>query len=393
MENKFKKTAKAKIKTSFIQSESILNTLGWVYNEEKNTEVSDMSTVIAVIGCGRIANNAHFPAFAKMEGIRVKYACDLILEKAEAIKAKYSFVENAITDYEVALKDPEVDAVFVLTPNYAHYVVTMAALKAGKHVMCEKPVTVSYELSCEMAEEAEKQGKILNIGVCNRFHKSVEMLEELNRQGRFGKLYHVYCSFRGFRAIPGLGGAFTTKAMSGGGVLIDWGVHFFDLILYILGNAKLKNVTCDAYSEMAKDMKSYKYVGMWAEETKDIENGTNDVDDFITGYVRTDKASISFNGAWAQNINKSEMFIDFLGDKAGARLTYGGKFEIYDGSTLETITPEYDIPNMYLRENEAFVESVKTGVKNRNHISNILETMKLLDTLYKSAEAGREIEL
>ena len=144
---------------------------------------------------------------------------------------------------------------------------------------------------------------------------------------------------------------------------------------------------------MAKDMKSYKYTGMWAEDTKDIENGTNDVDDFITGYVRTDKASISFNGAWAQNINKSEMFIDFLGDKAGARLTYGGKFEIYDGSTLETITPVYDIPNMYLRENEAFVESIRTGVKNRNHISNILETMKLLDTLYKSAEAGREVEL
>ncbi len=352
-----------------------------------------MSTVIAVVGCGRIANNAHFPAFEKMKDIRIKYACDLIIEKAEKVKAKYPFVENAITDYNIALNDPEVEIVFVLTPNYAHYEVTMAALKAGKHVMCEKPVTVNYELSCEMADEAEKQGKILNIGVCNRFNKSVEMLEELNRQGRFGNLYHIYCSFRCFRSIPGLGGAFTTKAQSGGGVLIDWGVHFFDLILYILGNAKLKNVTCDAYNEMAKDMKSYKYQNMWAEDTKDVENGVNDVDDYISGYIRTDKASISFNGAWAQNIDKNEMFIDFLGDKAGARLTYGGKFEIYDGTTLETIQPEYDIPNMYLCENEAFVESVKTGVKNRNHISNILETMKLLDTLYKSAEIEREIQL
>ena len=352
-----------------------------------------MSTVIAVVGCGRIANNAHFPAFEKMKDIRIKYACDLIIEKAEKVKEKYSFVENVITDYKVALNDPEVEVVFVLTPNYAHYEVTMAALKAGKHVMCEKPVTVNYELSCEMAEEAEKQGKILNIGVCNRFNKSIEMLEELNRQGRFGNIYHIYCSFRAFRSIPGLGGAFTDKAQSGGGVLIDWGVHFFDLILYILGNAKLKNVTCDAYNEMAKDMKSYKYQNMWAEDTKDVENGVNDVDDYISGYIRTDKASISFNGAWAQNINQNEMFIDFLGDKAGARLTYGGKFEIYDGETLETIKPEYDIPNMYLCENESFIESVKTGVKNRNHISNILETMKLLDTLYKSAEKGAEIQL
>lgn len=352
-----------------------------------------MSTVIAVVGCGRIANNAHFPAFEKMENIRIKYACDLIIEKAQKVKDKYSFVENVITDYNVALNDPEVEVVFVLTPNYAHYEVTMAALRAGKHVMCEKPVTVNYELSREMADEAEKQGKILNIGVCNRFNKSVEMLEELNRQGRFGNIYHIYCSFRAFRSIPGLGGAFTTKEQSGGGVLIDWGVHFFDLILYILGNAKLKNVTCDAYNEMAKDMKSYKYENMWAEDTKDIENGVNDVDDYISGYVRTDKASISFNGAWAQNVNQNEMFIDFMGDKAGARLTYGGKFEIYDGATLETIKPEYDIPNMYLREDEAFIESIKTGVKNRNHISNILETMKLLDTLYKSAEIGKEIEL
>ena len=77
---------------------------------------------------------------------------------------------------------------------------------------------------------------------------------------------------------------------------------------------------------MAKDMKEYKYYGMWAEDTADVENGVNDVDDFITGYVRTDKASISFNGAWAQNIPKDEMFIDFLGDKKGIRLTYGGQF-------------------------------------------------------------------
>lgn len=352
-----------------------------------------MKKTIAVIGCGRIANMAHFPALAKMDNVRVKYACDIIKEKAEKIKAEYPFVENVITDYKEALADSEIDAIFVLTPNYAHYEITMDALKAVKDVMCEKPVTVNYDLSCEMAKEAEKQGRILNIGVCNRYNKSVEMLEELNRQNRFGNIYHIYCSFRSFRDIPGLGGPFTTKSQSGGGVLIDWGIHFMDLILYILGNAKIKNVTCDAYSEMAKNMKEYKYKSMWAEDTADIENGTNDVDDFVTGYIRTDKASISFNGAWAQNIDKADMFIDFLGDKAGARLTYGGKFEIYDGETLETITPEYEIPNMYLCEDNAFVDSITTRVKNRNNIENILESMKLLNSLYESSEQRKEVEL
>ncbi len=354
----------------------------------------DTQKVIAVVGCGRIAKNAHFPAFAQMDNIRIKYACDLIIEKAEYMKETYpEKVENVITDYKIALNDPEVDAVFVLTPNYAHYTVTMDALRAGKHVFCEKPITINYALSCEMAEEANKQGKMLNIGVCNRYHKSVERLEQLNREGKFGNIYHVYCSFRSFRSIPGLGGAFTTKAESGGGVLIDWGIHFLDLILYILGGATLRNVTCDAYNEMAKDMKSYKYESMWAEDTSDTENGTNDVDDFVSGYVRTDKASISFNGAWAQNINKNEMFIDFMGDKCGARLAYCGHFEFFDGETLETIKDEYDIPDMYLCEDRDFIDSIITGEKKRNHIDSILESAKLLDTLYKSSDVKKEISL
>ena len=348
---------------------------------------------VAIIGCGRIANHAHLPALTNIEGVRVKYGCDIIEKKAIAAKEAFPIIENVITDYKVALADPEVDAVFVLTPNYAHYTITMDALAAGKHVMCEKPVTVNYPLSLEMAQMADKCGKILNIGVCNRYHKSVELLEEMNRNGEFGNIYHVYCSFRAHRAIPGLGGDFTTKSQSGGGVLIDWGVHFLDLILYILGDVKLENVTADAYCEMAKDMKSYKYKDMWAADTANIENGTNDVDDYISGYIRTSGASISFNGAWAQNIDKGEMFIDFLGDKAGARLTYGGKFEIYRGDTLETICPEYDIPDMRTLEDADFLRCIDSGIKNKNNIDNILRTMKLLDALYASAEKKSEIVL
>ena len=350
--------------------------------------------VIAVIGCGRIAK-VHFGALSALSNsLCVKYACDLIEEKAQYFKDEYpALVDKVITDYQIALADPEVEAVFVLTPNFAHYTVTMDALRAGKHVMCEKPITINYKLSCEMAEEANKRGLMLNIGVCNRYHKSVETLEQMNREGKFGNIYHVYCSFRSFRSIPGLGGAFTTKEQSGGGVLIDWGIHFLDLILYILGGAKLDTVTCDTYCEMAKDMKAYRYTSMWAEDTADFENGTNDVDDFVTGHIRTNKASISFNGAWAQNINKKEMFIDFMGDQGGARLDYGKHFEFFDGATLESESSEYEIPNMYLREDEDFFKSIDSGVKNRNHIDNILESARLLDSLYASAEKKQELKL
>ena len=348
-------------------------------------------TTIAIIGCGRIAQNAHIPPLAEMENVRIKYACDLIESKAQAMKEKYPSIENVITDYKVALADPEVEAVWMLTPNYAHYTVTMDALKAGKHVMCEKPITVNYELSCEMAKAANERGLMLNIGVCNRHHRSVELIRERVERGDFGNLYHIYCSFRAFRSIPGLGGPFTDKAQSGGGVLIDWGVHYFDLILYILGGAKLRTVTADAYCEMAKDMKAYKYRGMWAEDTKDIEGGVNDVDDFITGYIRTDKASISFNGAWAQNVDIDDTYIDFLGDKGGARLDYCKKYEFWNGETLEHEVPEYELGKMYKEEDEAFIESIKSGVKDRNHIDFVLESAKLLQALYDSAEARAEL--
>lgn len=354
-----------------------------------------MSVTIAVIGCGRIAQNAHFPALSKLEGVRIKYACDIILDKAKNIKEKYPAIEQITDDYKVVLADSEVEAVWVLTPNFSHYTVTMDALRAGKHVFCEKPVTVNYELSLEMAKEAEKQGKILNIGVCNRYKKPIEMLKEWNEQGKFGNIYHVYCSFRSCRSIPGLGGPFTTKEQSGGGVLIDWGIHFLDLILFVLGGAKIKTVTCDAYNETAKNMKEYNHkgFGMWAEDTSDIEHGVNDVEEYVSGYIRTDKASIDFNGAWAQNLNKDEMFVDFLGDKGGARLNYYDKFEFFDGKTLQTVTPEYDVPDMYQCENAGFIQSFKTGVKDKNNIEQVLESMKLLDSLYKSAELKKEIQL
>ena len=146
---------------------------------------------------------------------------------------------------------------------------------------------------------------------------------------------------------------------------------------------------------MAKDMKSYNYkgYGMWAEDTADIENGTNDVDDFITGFVRTDKASISFNGAWAQNVGETEMFIDILGDKGGARLSYGGQFTFWDGQTLESVNSTHEIPDMYEKEDRAFLDSIDTGIKDKSHIDYVLESARLLDALYQSSEQKTEVQL
>lgn len=346
---------------------------------------------IAVIGCGGIANAAHFPTFANIEDIEVKYVVDLVLRRAQAACEKLR-AKKAITDYKEVLSDSEVEAVYVLTPNYSHYTITMDCLRANKHVFCEKPITVSYKLAKEMQDLANQKGLILNIGVCNRFHKSVEIIKEMYDSGKLGELYHIYCSFRHYRSIPGLGGAFTTKEKSGGGVLIDWGVHFLDLIMYIVeGNAKTVSANC--YSKLGKDIADYKFIDMWAGPP--VTDGVNDVEEFVGGFIRTDKAGITLNGAWAQNINIPEMYVDFLGTKGGVRLNYGSKFTLYtekDG-VLVDISPSYNIPDMYEQENRAFIESIKTGVKNKANIDYVIETARIMDAIYESSEKGCEIVL
>ena len=346
---------------------------------------------VAIIGCGKIANDAHLGPLSVMEDVEISYAVDLIEERALRACTQYG-VKKAATDYRAVLEDSEVKAVYVLTPNYSHYTISMAALKAGKHVFCEKPITTTYALSREMADEANKRNLILNIGVCNRFHKSVELIKEYVEKGRLGELYHIYCSFRSFRSIPGLGGAFTSKKESGGGVLIDWGIHFLDLILYITG-VKIRTVSANTYNKLGRDIPAYVYKDMWAGPPK--PDGVCDVEDMVTGFIRTSGPSIAFNGAWAQNINEREMFIDFMGDKGGIRFTYMKDFIFYTGQNgiLESVKPDYNIPDMYTREDMSFMEAVRRGLKTRSHIDEVLESARLLDAIYESAGKQAEVNL
>ena len=147
---------------------------------------------VAIIGCGKIANNAHEPAYEAARDIaEVKYFVDIIPERAEALRDKYGS-GIAITDYHEILNDPEVTCVSVCTPNYVHSTIAIDCLNAKKHVLCEKPAAVNAELAAEMMKAAEDNGVILNIGVCNRFNTAVNKIQELIAQGELGEIYHVY---------------------------------------------------------------------------------------------------------------------------------------------------------------------------------------------------------
>ena len=350
---------------------------------------------VGVIGCGTIANAAHIPNYKKLqeEGkCEVVYLCDIIPERAEAAVERWG-VGKAIKDYHDILSDPSIDAVSICTPNKMHSIIAIDAMRAGKHVLCEKPPARIYKEALEMQKVQHETGMTLNIGVVNRFNSAVNKIRELIQAGELGELYQINVSFRAHRSIPGLGGDFTTKAVAGGGVLIDWGVHYLDIVMYCAGDPKTKTVTGEAYSKLGVDMPNYVYEGMWAEDKKDL-NGTYDVDDYVTGFIRTEGPSITFNGAWAQNIGKGEYtYIEFLGTKAGIHLKYGGDFDVYgtkDGK-LCSYRPEYPHDDMFYNEISAFLDCVKTGKKLPSHIDTVIVTARMMQGIYDSSEQHREI--
>lgn len=347
---------------------------------------------VAVIGCGTIARNSHLPSYAKNPLVEIKYLVDIKQERAIEMAEKYN-VPNTFADFREILDDKEVEAVSICTPNDTHAPIAIECLNAGKNVLCEKPASINLELVMKMKEAADRNGKILSIGVVNRFNTAVNKIKTLIESGELGKIYHIYCSFRSHRSIPGLGGQFTTKEIAGGGVLIDWGVHFLDLIFYCIGSPKLIAVSGQTYSELGKDMEDYVYTNMWAGPPD--YRGTYDVEDFVTGLIRTEGPTISLNGAWAQNIGETAMFVEFLGTKAGIKLQYGGDFKVYstkDGMLYESI-PSFRKDDMFYEEIDSFIKSSIENSKNRGNIDNVIITSQAMDAIYKSAQLGREVIL
>ena len=347
---------------------------------------------VAVIGCGAIANTAHIPAYIKNPEAEIAYFCDIIPERAEKAVETYG-CGKAVTDYHEVIADPEVEAVSVCTPNNVHAPIAIDCLRAGKNVLCEKPAARTYAEALEMQKVQHETGKVLNIGVVNRFNDSVNRIKEYIDSGKLGDVFHVYVSFRSHRSIPGLGGAFTTKAIAGGGALIDWGVHFLDIVMYCCGDPQPLTVTGEAFCRLGKNMKEYTYTDMWAGPPK--YDGVYDVDDSVTGMIRTSGPIITFNGAWAQNIGENELYIDFIGDKAGIRLHYGSDFKVYtvENGALVDYTPKFNMRPHFENEINAFVDCIKTGKKLPSHIDTVIITAKMMQAIYDSAEAHREIDL
>lgn len=347
---------------------------------------------VAVIGCNTIANSAHIPAYMANGNCKIKYFCDIAEKRADAAAEKYGCGKTA-RDYHDLLNDPELTAVSICTPNHTHSQISVDFLKAGKHVLCEKPAACTLEDVLLMQKTQHETGLVLSIGVVNRYNNAVMKIKDLIDCGVLGKIYHVYLSFRSHRSIPGLGGVYTRKAVSGGGVLIDWGVHFIDLVMYCCGDPELLTVSGKTFSKLGSPIKDYAYESMWAGPPD--YNGVYDVEDSVTALVRTRGPVLTLHGAWAQNIGQDEMYIDFCGTEGGIRLQYGKDFTLYgtrDGK-LFSEKSAFESTDMFQNEINAFINCIQTGKRIPSHIDNIVPTAKMIEAIYHSSETGHEIQL
>lgn len=347
---------------------------------------------VAVIGCGTIANAAHIPSYMNNPEAEIKYFCDIRIERAQKAVEEYGCGE-AVADYRQVLADPEITAVSVCTPNNLHSEISIAALKAGKNVLCEKPAARTYPEALKMQQAQHESGKVLNIGVVNRFNDSVNRIREYIESGKLGEIYHVYASFRAHRSIPGLGKDFTNHAVAGGGALIDWGVHYLDIVMYCCGDPQIKTVSGEVFSKLGKDMKGYVYKNMWAGPPD--YSGVYDVDDSVTALIRTSGPVISVHGAWAQNIGDEDRYIDFMGTQGGIRLHYGEDFTLYtqENGALIEYTPKFEMRDHFQNEINAFVSCIQTGEKLPSHIDTVIITAQMMQAIYDSAQAHEEIKL
>ena len=268
---------------------------------------------IGIVGLGFIATGKHLPGLAAHPDLaEVVGFCDFELDKAEKAKAQYGSADAyTTTDYTQLLADPSIDVIHVCTWNVSHAEIACAALEAGKHVLCEKPMAITGADARRMAETAERTGKKLSVGFQNRFRPENQFLARAVAEGRLGEIYAAQAHAVRRRGVP-TWGVFTDKEKQGGGPLIDLGGHAIDLALWYMDNYEVASVTGVVNHKLA-DKPEGNMMGPW-------DPAAYTVEDSAFGFVRfTNGASLYVESSWALNVADSrEACVTLCGTEGGA---------------------------------------------------------------------------
>ena len=285
---------------------------------ENMKKLSNKILRLGIIGCGGIANGKHMPAEKRNPRAEMVAFCDIIPERAQKAKEEYGTEDSAVyTDYKELLKDETIDAVLVLTHNKEHCRITVDALNAGKHVLCEKPMATTYEEAVKMIEAAKKNNKVLTIGYQNRWRPDSMYMKQMAKDGEFGEVYYAEAIAIRRRAVP-TWGVFIDEEKQGGGPLIDIGTHALDLTLHMMDNYEPAYCVGKTFHKLNKNTETGNAWGDW-----DVDRFT--AEDSAFGFiVMKNGAVIYLKSSWALNMaDPKEAITTICGDKAGADMLDG----------------------------------------------------------------------
>lgn len=343
---------------------------------------------VGIIGVGTIGS-VHADAYAKVPEARVVALCDILPDRLRE-KGKRHGVSRLYEKYHDLLADPDIEAVSVCVPNRMHAPIAIDAFKAGKHVLLEKPMALNQHEGKAIVKARDEAGKVLTMGMVRRQAPDAELVKQAIDSGKLGEIYQIRIRLIRRRGIPGLGGWFTTKAESGGGGLIDIGVHFFDLAMWTTGLWNPTRVSARVYSKFGSPMKDYHYISMWAGPPN--YNGTFDVDDYAAGLVRFgDQATLSFEVAWAANA-RDEQLLEILGTRGG--ITIGGDTVLLtevDGLLADVKLNYNKDGGGFPQEMAKFIAAVKGEAPSPATGEQGVIAMRLIDAIYKSSELNAEV--
>ncbi|MDQ0230401.1 putative dehydrogenase [Metabacillus malikii] len=345
---------------------------------------------IGFIGAGAIGN-VHLSTFSKLsDEVSLRGITDYSLGLAEQKAAEYS-VEKVYSDVDSLLLDPLIDAVIIGVPNKWHASITIAALKAGKHVLVEKPMGINSEDAKAIVRVQRETGKIVMVGHQMRWQWQVRQIEEQVSKGALGNIYHAKAGWYRRKGIPGWGSWFTRKEDAGGGPLIDIGVHMLDLALYLMGNPKPVSVYGATYAEFGPKKKG---IGNWGTPNWD---GYYDVEDLATALIKMDNGSIlSLEVSWAVHMDtNNDPFIHLMGSNGGAAInSHTAKIltEQFDSAIDIELTKTDDIEDRILLS-EHFIECIRENKQPITSAMSGLTNNLILDAIYESSETGHEVLL
>lgn len=340
---------------------------------------------VGVIGLG--IGRWHIDSYLAIPEAKVAALCDIDEEKVRSAATRYG-VARIYTDYEKLCQSDDVDAVSVCVPNYMHAPIAICALEHGKHVLCEKPLSTSPAEGEKILEAVDRFPRLKAMMAMKfRFNKDSIYVKNLVESGSLGEVYYGFSTYlRQLGGIPKMGSWFTKKKLSGGGPLIDNGVHFLDLIWWLMGCLKPVEAFGATYAKFGPSGKGATgWTGTPSPEVFDVE-------DFALGTIKFENgASVILDNAWAAFVDKEVIGMRLCGTKGGATLW---PFRICYEENGEIISKTPDLTDV--NSGNQFKHFINCILNNKQPISTIQQgvtVLKMLDAIYRSAESGGSVRL